>query len=219
VSARAGLPAGTDQARPLRSGRQWLLPSLQTGLVPTATREPPRSSRQQRRRTMGVVGVRGFRPADRAVVRDISYRTGFKAGCRNTATMRPSTQELTKAVIRRHWLLFRPGTAGRPAPGRLPPRPAAWSARMAVRASFRALVAASNPPALAEAWNPRWKRSAPAATAATATVGGHHGHGAPVGSRRRTAPPPSPAVCSRVAPVGSHRRRPSGQPYGPILTP
>jgi GNAT superfamily N-acetyltransferase len=26
---------------------------------------------------MGVVGVRGFRPADRAAVRDISYRTGF----------------------------------------------------------------------------------------------------------------------------------------------
>jgi hypothetical protein len=108
---------------------------------------------------MGVVGVRSFRPADRAVVRDISYRTGFMgesaasfwrhkesradlwtsyytdqepeslhvatmedavvgylAGCRNTAAMRPSTQELTKAVIRRHWLLFRPGTAGRPRP-------------------------------------------------------------------------------------------------------
>jgi hypothetical protein len=26
---------------------------------------------------MGVVGVRSFRPADRAAVRDISYRTGF----------------------------------------------------------------------------------------------------------------------------------------------
>ena len=103
----------------------------------------------------GVVGVRGFRPADRAAVRDISYRTGFMgesaesfwrhkeswadlwtsyytdhepeslhvatmddavvgylAGCRNTAAMRPSTEELTKAVIRRHRLLFRPGTAG-----------------------------------------------------------------------------------------------------------
>jgi class 3 adenylate cyclase len=33
--------------------------------------------RQQRRRRMGVVGVRSFRPADRAAVRDISYRTGF----------------------------------------------------------------------------------------------------------------------------------------------
>ena len=98
---------------------------------------------------MSVVGVRSFRPADRAAVRDISYRTGFMgesaesfwrhkeswadlwtsyytdqepeslhvatiddavvgylAGCRNTAAMRPSTNELTKAVIRRHWLLF-----------------------------------------------------------------------------------------------------------------
>jgi hypothetical protein len=104
---------------------------------------------------MSVVGVRSFRPADRAAVRDISYRSGFMgdsaesfwrhkeswadlwtsyytdqepeslhvatmddavvgypAGCRNTAAMRPSTEELTKTVIRRHWLLFRPGTAG-----------------------------------------------------------------------------------------------------------
>jgi GNAT superfamily N-acetyltransferase len=104
---------------------------------------------------MSVVGVRSFEPADRAAVRDISYRTGFMgesaesfwrhkeswadlwtsyytdqepeslqvatmddavvgylAGCRNTAAMRPNTEELTKTVIRRHWLLFRPGTAG-----------------------------------------------------------------------------------------------------------
>jgi ribosomal protein S18 acetylase RimI-like enzyme len=104
---------------------------------------------------MSVVGVRSFRPADRAAVRDISYRTGFMgesaesfwrhkeswadlwtsyytdqepeslhvatmddavvgylAGCRDTAAMRPSTEELTKTVIRRYWLLFRPGTAG-----------------------------------------------------------------------------------------------------------
>jgi len=37
---------------------------------------------------------------------------GYLAGCRNTAAMRPSTEELTKTVIRRYWLLFRPGTAG-----------------------------------------------------------------------------------------------------------
>jgi hypothetical protein len=104
---------------------------------------------------MSVVGVRSFRPADRAAVRDISYRSGFMgdsaesfwrhkeswadlwtsyytdqepeslhvatmddavvgypAGCRNTAAMRPSTEELTKAVIRRHWLLFRPAPSG-----------------------------------------------------------------------------------------------------------
>jgi ribosomal protein S18 acetylase RimI-like enzyme len=104
---------------------------------------------------MSVVGVRSFRPSDRAAVREISYRTGFMgesaesfwrheeswadlwtsyytdqepeslhvatvddavvgylAGCRNTATMRPSTEELTKTVIRRHRLLIRPGTAG-----------------------------------------------------------------------------------------------------------
>jgi ribosomal protein S18 acetylase RimI-like enzyme len=104
---------------------------------------------------MSVVGVRSFRPADRAAVRDISYRTGFMgepvdsfwrhqeswadlwtsyytdqepeslhvatvgdavvgylAGCRDTAAMRPSTEELTKTVIRRYWLLLRPGTAG-----------------------------------------------------------------------------------------------------------
>jgi hypothetical protein len=104
---------------------------------------------------MSVVGVRSFRPADRAAIRDISYRTGlmgesaerfwrhkeswadlwtsyytdhepeslhvatvddavvgYLAGCRDTATMHPNTQELTRTVIRRHWLLFRPGTAG-----------------------------------------------------------------------------------------------------------
>jgi hypothetical protein len=37
---------------------------------------------------------------------------GYLAGCRNTAAMRPNTEELTKTVIRRYWLLFRPGTAG-----------------------------------------------------------------------------------------------------------
>jgi GNAT superfamily N-acetyltransferase len=37
---------------------------------------------------------------------------GYLAGCRNTAAMHPNTQELTKTVVRRHWLLFRPGTAG-----------------------------------------------------------------------------------------------------------
>jgi ribosomal protein S18 acetylase RimI-like enzyme len=38
---------------------------------------------------------------------------GYLAGCMDTAAMTPSTDELMKAVIRKHWLiLFRPGTAG-----------------------------------------------------------------------------------------------------------
>ena len=37
---------------------------------------------------------------------------GYLAGCMNTAAMTPSTDETMKAVIRKHWLLFRPGTAG-----------------------------------------------------------------------------------------------------------
>jgi ribosomal protein S18 acetylase RimI-like enzyme len=37
---------------------------------------------------------------------------GYLAGCINTAAMTPSTDEIMQAVIRKHWLLFRPGTAG-----------------------------------------------------------------------------------------------------------
>jgi GNAT superfamily N-acetyltransferase len=37
---------------------------------------------------------------------------GYLAGCLNTAAMHPSTDELINAVIRKHWLVFRPGTAG-----------------------------------------------------------------------------------------------------------
>jgi GNAT superfamily N-acetyltransferase len=37
---------------------------------------------------------------------------GYLAGCMNTASMDPSTDELISAAIRRHWLIFRPGTAG-----------------------------------------------------------------------------------------------------------
>ena len=37
---------------------------------------------------------------------------GYLAGCRNTATMRPTTDELIGAAIRKHWLILRPGTAG-----------------------------------------------------------------------------------------------------------
>jgi len=37
---------------------------------------------------------------------------GYLAGCMNTAAMTPSTDEIMQAVIRKHWLLFRPGTAG-----------------------------------------------------------------------------------------------------------
>jgi hypothetical protein len=36
---------------------------------------------------------------------------GYLAGCMNTAAMTPSTDEIMQAVIRKHWLLFRPGTA------------------------------------------------------------------------------------------------------------
>lgn len=37
---------------------------------------------------------------------------GYLAGCRDTATMHPTTDELIAAAMRRHWLIFRPGTAG-----------------------------------------------------------------------------------------------------------
>jgi GNAT superfamily N-acetyltransferase len=37
---------------------------------------------------------------------------GYLAGCVDTATMRPTTDERLVAAIRRHWLFFRPGTAG-----------------------------------------------------------------------------------------------------------
>jgi hypothetical protein len=37
---------------------------------------------------------------------------GYLAGCMDTAAMTPSTDETMKAVIRKHWLLFRRGTAG-----------------------------------------------------------------------------------------------------------
>jgi ribosomal protein S18 acetylase RimI-like enzyme len=37
---------------------------------------------------------------------------GYLAGCMDTAAMTPSTDEIMKAVIRKYWLLFRPGTAG-----------------------------------------------------------------------------------------------------------
>jgi GNAT superfamily N-acetyltransferase len=37
---------------------------------------------------------------------------GPLAGCRNTAAMRPNTDQLLTAAIRKHWLLVRPGTAG-----------------------------------------------------------------------------------------------------------
>jgi ribosomal protein S18 acetylase RimI-like enzyme len=37
---------------------------------------------------------------------------GYLAGCMDTAAMSPSTDETMRAVIRKHWLLFRPGTAG-----------------------------------------------------------------------------------------------------------
>jgi GNAT superfamily N-acetyltransferase len=37
---------------------------------------------------------------------------GYLAGCMNTAAMTPSSDETMKAVIRKYWLIFRPGTAG-----------------------------------------------------------------------------------------------------------
>ena len=37
---------------------------------------------------------------------------GYLVGCMDTAAMTPSTDEIMQAVIRKHWLLFRPGTAG-----------------------------------------------------------------------------------------------------------
>ena len=37
---------------------------------------------------------------------------GYLTGCMDTAAMTPSTDEIMRAVIRKHWLLFRPGTAG-----------------------------------------------------------------------------------------------------------
>jgi len=36
---------------------------------------------------------------------------GYLSGCMNTAAA-PRTGEIMQAVIRKHWLLFRPGTAG-----------------------------------------------------------------------------------------------------------
>jgi hypothetical protein len=36
---------------------------------------------------------------------------GYLAGCMDTAAMTPSTDETMKAVIRKYWLIFRPGTA------------------------------------------------------------------------------------------------------------
>jgi ribosomal protein S18 acetylase RimI-like enzyme len=36
---------------------------------------------------------------------------GYLAGCMDTAAMTPSTDEIMQAMIRKHWLLFRPGTA------------------------------------------------------------------------------------------------------------
>jgi hypothetical protein len=36
---------------------------------------------------------------------------GYLAGCMDTAAMTPSTDEIMQAVIRKYWLLFRPGTA------------------------------------------------------------------------------------------------------------
>lgn len=104
---------------------------------------------------MSAIGVRGYLPADRPIVRDISYATGlmgesaesfwrhreswadvwtsyytdrepesvhigtiddaivgYLVGCLNTASMHPSTDELINEAIRRHWLIFRRGTAG-----------------------------------------------------------------------------------------------------------
>ena len=37
---------------------------------------------------------------------------GYLAGCMDTAVVTPSTDEIMQAVIRKHWLIFRPGTAG-----------------------------------------------------------------------------------------------------------